>query len=143
MHLLLQEESCPVSDELLGAIYRASSFRLDDLVASVPAEVRAMLALYCYRRGHLQSIGLAIAATCDEHDLRSVGGKAGIALFDVARQAPIPERVAPHLVSRKKVSLSTGLLREAVEDEDIEASTPATFDETTLLVHEDALATSA
>jgi hypothetical protein len=141
MHLLLQEESCPVSDEMLGAIYRANSFRLDGLVASVPAEVRAMLALYCYRRGHLQSIGLAIAATCEEHDLRSVGGRAGVALFDMARQAPIPERVAPHLVSRKKVSLSKGLLREVVEDEDIEASTLTTLDETTLFMQEDALAT--
>jgi len=42
-----------------------------------PPRTRAMLAVYCYRRAHLASIGLAIAASCDEDDLAEHGGNLG------------------------------------------------------------------
>ena len=84
----LQEESCPVDLELLGDIYRSNSHGLDALIATVPPETRAMLALYCYKRGHLSSIGLAIAASCEEADLINAGGRAGSAIFEMARERP-------------------------------------------------------
>ena len=45
-----QEETCPIPENLLGQLYRASSHGLDSLIATVPAKTRAMLALYCHRR---------------------------------------------------------------------------------------------
>ncbi len=67
-------DPCPVSDDMLGSLYRASKHGLPELIATVTPDVRAALALYCYRRGHLKSIGLAIASTCDIYDLETAGG---------------------------------------------------------------------
>jgi hypothetical protein len=101
-----QEDHCPVSEHVLGQFYRASLHGLDELVATVPAETRAMLALYCYRRAHLQSIGLAIAARCEKYDLETFGGNAGKVLFENARKAP-HETQPSHYLERRKVTLST------------------------------------
>lgn len=105
MHLLLEEERCPVSDDLLGALYHAKAHALGELILSIPNESRAKLALYCYRRSHLQTVGLAIAASCKEFELSSFGGNAGAALYGLARRAPV-ERVLSHYQGRKKVSVS-------------------------------------
>lgn len=102
-------DECPCSSTLLGALYASSPHGLEELIATVPAATRAMLALYCYRRAHLQSIGLAIAATCDEFDLETSGGAAGLALFERARQAPKQEPSPPAHAYRKKVTLAVGI----------------------------------
>src|SRR5215510_11757422 len=49
-------EACPVRDELLGEMYRASEQGLPKLVESVPPHVRAMLALFCYRKSNLYAL---------------------------------------------------------------------------------------
>ena len=77
-----ESDFCPVQDELLGEMYRASAHGLDELIATVSPAARALLAVYCYRRAHLASIGLAIAATCDKDDLSLYGGNAGAVLFE-------------------------------------------------------------
>ena len=69
-------DPCPVPDEMLGELYRASKAGLPELIATVSPDVRAALALYCYRRGHLKGIGLAIASTCDLVRSRN-GGRHG------------------------------------------------------------------
>ena len=92
---MIQEESCPVPERLLGELYRANAHGLDALVATVPPSVRAMLALYCFRRGHLNSIGLAVAASCEEYDLIEAGGRAGQALYEMARERPETPRSEP------------------------------------------------
>src|SRR6202051_5392261 len=76
----------PVRDELLGEMYRASENGLPQLVASVSSEVRAMLALFCYRRSHLYSLALSIAASCNERELIQLGGRAGSTLYAVSRE---------------------------------------------------------
>jgi len=48
-----EDEVCPVRDELLGELYCAAEHGVSDLVASVAPDIRALLALYCYRRSHL------------------------------------------------------------------------------------------
>jgi hypothetical protein len=118
--VLLEDESCPVSDELLGALYRANAHGLNELIATVPSKVRALLALYCYRRAHLASIGLAIAATCEKSDLAWFGGNAGSALFDRSREAPQLPPTGGHTNSRQKISLATNPIREIslIADED-------------------------
>jgi hypothetical protein len=115
---LLDDEVCPVRDELLGQLYRASKVGLPALVASVPPNVRAMLALFCYRRSHLYSMGLAIAATCDEDDLVRFGGRVGSTLFARAQEAPEPPPLASHNAHRRKVTLATGQLRQMAPIDD-------------------------
>jgi hypothetical protein len=85
---LPQEEACPVPDYLLGNLYRASPTSLHALIESVPAEVRAMLAIFCSRRTHLASLGLAIASTCERDELMKSGGEQGALVFAQSRQIP-------------------------------------------------------
>jgi hypothetical protein len=87
--VLLEDEPCPVSDEMLGEMYRTSAHGLHNLIATIPPTTRALLAVYCYRRAHLASIGMAIAATCEKDDLSSFGGNAGAILFERSREAPL------------------------------------------------------
>ena len=72
---------CPVSDGLLGRLYRASPEGLAALVRTVPPRVRAGLAVYCSRRAELTSLGIVIAASCTEQDLLGEAGEVGRALF--------------------------------------------------------------
>jgi hypothetical protein len=116
--MLAQEEGCPVTEHLLGQLYRANARGLDELVETVPARTRAMLALYCYRRTHLQSIGLAMAAGCEEYELEELAGHAGRVLFEKARQAPDTARLS-HYATRQNVSLSNGALLQRVIDQDL------------------------
>jgi hypothetical protein len=98
-------DSCPVGDDLLGELYRADHNGLPALVESVSGDVRAMLALFCYKRAHLHPLALAIASTCSEQDLAHFGGRVGSALYAQARNG----RSAPANAtsSRKPISLST------------------------------------
>ena len=120
-------DQCPVREELLGELYRSSEHGLSALVESVPGETRAMLALFCYKRSHLQSVGLAIAATCDERDMIRIGGRLGTVVSELARQAAAP---APATEGRyyngRKITLSTRPLTPLVPlDDDIEDETEA------------------
>jgi hypothetical protein len=106
----LNEETCPVPESVLGQLYRANPHGLDELIATVPPQTRAMLAVYCYRRAHLASVGLAIAASCEEDDLALHGGNLGTDLFVKSRTA---ETVAEsYLSQRRKISLSSGPIRQ-------------------------------
>jgi hypothetical protein len=103
------KDACPVDDALLGSLYRASPQGLPELVLSVPAETRAMLALFCYRRSHMQELALAIASTCDLRDLVQWGGTLGSAIYTMAQQlANKPAAAAAS--NRRKVTLSTAPL---------------------------------
>ena len=102
----VEDEPCPVTDQMLGEIYRASAHGLNELIATVPPTARALLAVFCYRRAHLASIGLAIAATCEEDDLTSLGGNAGAMLFERSRKAPRASSVEAHISGRRKVTLA-------------------------------------
>jgi hypothetical protein len=110
INMQLNEETCPVPESVLGQLYRANPHGLDALIATVPPQTRAMLAVYCYRRAHLASVGLAIAASCDEDDLALHGGNLGADLFVKSRTA---EAVAEtYLSQRRKISLSSGPIRQ-------------------------------
>jgi hypothetical protein len=125
-----ENDVCPVGDELLGSLYRASEHGLPQLVDSVSSDVRAMLALFCYRRAHLHSMSLAIAATCSERDLVEQGGIVGSTLFALSRQAQAPAASAPASSGRRAITLSTKPLGAFVPidddlDDDSEADTIA------------------
>jgi hypothetical protein len=102
-----ENDFCPIRDELLGEMYRANENGLPRLVESVSSDVRAMLALFCYRRSHLHSLAVSIAATCSERELTQFGGRVGSTLYVLSRQAP-ETRAAPSLYgNRKPITLST------------------------------------
>lgn len=107
----INEEPCPVADSVLGQLYRCSPQGLAELIETVPPDTRAMLAVYCYRRAHLASIGLAIAASCDEHDLFSQAGNAGADLFAKSR-APETLIAQSFQSQRRKVTLATWPIRQ-------------------------------
>jgi hypothetical protein len=101
-----ENDFCPIRDELLGEMYRASEHGLPRLVASVSPDVRAMLALFCYRRSHLYSLSLAIAASCSEQELVQAGGRAGASLYALARE-PAARSAPSSSGGRKPITLST------------------------------------
>ena len=117
---MFEDEACPVPVDVLGEMYRANPHGLNELIVSVPPAVRGILAMYCYRRAHLASIALAIAATCEEDDLTRPGGNAGSLLFAKSREPQSAPRVAPHLVGRRKITLASGTLRNMVPANDEE-----------------------
>ena len=115
-------DACPVEDELLGSLYRANPQGLPELVLSVPAETRAMLALFCYRRSHMQELALAIASTCELRDLVQWGGALGSAIYGMAHQT-VSKPAAAEPSGRRKVTLSTAPLSTFArldEDDDAE-----------------------
>jgi hypothetical protein len=101
-----ESDFCPVRDELLGEMYRANESGLPRLVETVTPEVRAMLALFCYRRSHLHSLAVAIAGSCNERDLIESGGRVGSTLYALAREGAT--KSSPSLSGgRKPITLST------------------------------------
>src|SRR5687768_11106464 len=116
------KDACPVEDELLGSLYRANPQGLPELVLSVPAETRAMLALFCYRRSHMQELALAIASTCELRDLVQWGGALGSAINPMTRQS-VSKPAITEIAGRRKVTLSTAPLSTFArldEDDDAE-----------------------
>ena len=121
-----ENDFCPVRDELLGEMYRANSNGLPVLVESVSSEVRAMLALFCYRRSHLHGLALAIAASCNERDLIQLGGRVGTTLYALSREPAARSAPSSSYGNRKPITLSTKPLStfapiEDVDDEDEDA----------------------
>jgi hypothetical protein len=101
-----ESDFCPVRDELLGEMYRASASGLPRLVESVSPETRARLALFCYRRSHLHSMAVAIATSCSERDLVDAGGRVGSTLYALSRAGAA--KSTPSLsAGRKPITLST------------------------------------
>ncbi|MBR1125808.1 hypothetical protein JQ628_30085 [Bradyrhizobium lablabi] len=103
-----ENDFCPVRDELLGEMYRASEHGLPRLVESVSPEVRAMLALFCYRRSHLHALALSIAASCTERELVHFGGRVGSTLYAMSREpAARTASSSSSYGNRKPITLST------------------------------------
>ena len=103
-----ENDFCPVQEDLLGAMYRASEHGLPQLVESVSSDVRAMLALFCYRRSHLHALAISIAASCDERELIQLGGRVGSTLYALSHETSVA-RPAPSSAygNRKAITLST------------------------------------
>jgi hypothetical protein len=126
-----ENERCPVRDELLGEMYRASESGLPRLVESVSSDVRARLALFCYRRNHLHTLALAIASSCSERDLINFGGRVGSTLYALSRQGQGVRETTPSYGTRKPITLSTKPLSviapfdDELDDEDVAVSVTA------------------
>lgn len=114
-----ENDFCPVRDELLGEMYRANANGLPVLVESVSSEVRAMLALFCYRRSHLHALAVAIAGSCTERELIQFGGRVGSTLYALSREPSARSAPSSSYGSRKPITLSTKPLStfKPIEDE--------------------------
>jgi hypothetical protein len=117
------EDVCPVRDELLGELCHANDRFIPDFVSTLAPDVRASLALFCYRRNHLHSIGLAIAASCDEADLVREGGNAGAFLFTCSKERSRRKDLSSR-AGRREVTLSTGVLRVFATDDEPALKSP-------------------
>jgi hypothetical protein len=117
----LADDVCPIRDELLGELYRGNDVSVPGFVYSLAPEVRASLALFCYRRSHLHSMGLAIAASCNKDSLVWAGGSVGAFVFSSSREAAPQEVLSPR-ADRRKITLATGVLRVFADDD--EPTTP-------------------
>jgi len=124
---MLENDSCPVRDELLGEMYRASEHGLPQLVASVAPDARAMLALFCYRKSHLHSLAVAIAASCSQKELVQAGGRVGSTLYALSREPATRTPAASSYGHRKPITLSTKPLKavapmdDVIDDEEFDA----------------------
>jgi hypothetical protein len=81
-------------DELLARLIQtADEAKLAEVVAPLTPAQRASLAVFCYSRAHLNSIGLAIAATCELNTLLQAApsNACGQAIFAQSRQRPKAE----------------------------------------------------
>src|ERR1700710_1564589 len=120
-----ENDFCPVRDELLGEMYRANENGLSQLVESVSSDVRAMLALFCYRRSHLHTLALAIAASCIERELIQLGGRVGSTLYALSREPAARATPSSSSGNRKPITLSTkplstfALIDDEIDDEDL------------------------
>ena len=112
-------DSCPVRDELLGEMYRANENGLALLVETVSSDVRAMLALFCYRRSHLHALALSIASSCTERELVHFGGRVGSTLYALSREPAARSAPSSAYDHRKPITLSTKPLStfSPIEDE--------------------------
>ena len=111
-----ENDFCPVRDELLGEMYRANENGLPQLVESVSSDVRAMLALFCYRRSHLHSLALSIAASCSERELIQFGGRVGSTLYALSREPAARAAPSSSYGNRKPITLSTKPLSHLLAD---------------------------
>ena len=114
-----ENDFCPVQEELLGEMYRANENGLPQLVETVSSDVRAMLALFCYRRSHLYSLALSIAASCSERELIQLGGRVGSTLYALSREPAARSAPSSAYGHRKPITLSTKPLStfSPIEDE--------------------------
>jgi hypothetical protein len=112
------DDVCPVHDELLGELYRANNLFVPGFVTTLGPDIRASLALFCYRRSHLHSMGLAIAASCDEDDLVHAGGSVGAFLFTSSREVSTKD-VLSCAVNRRRITLATGVLRMFADNDEL------------------------
>jgi hypothetical protein len=125
-----ENDFCPVRDELLGQMYRANEHGLTQLVDSISSDVRAMLALFCYRRSHLYSLALSIASSCSERELIQIGGRVGSTLYALSREPTTHAAPSSSYGNRKPITLSTKPLStfapiEDDLDEDLTEAVPA------------------
>jgi hypothetical protein len=75
-----------IPDELVGRLCDANDSVLVGLSDKFTPEERAYFAMFCYRKAHLQEIGLLIAATCELSTLiEAFGRMLGDSIFTQSR----------------------------------------------------------
>lgn len=84
-HAKLNEDSCPVPEDLLGKLHQHPLPQAAEIVKDIPEEQRARLAAFCYNRRHLHKLGLFVASTCSAPVLEAVAGSIGGIIYQQSR----------------------------------------------------------
>ena len=89
----------------LARLHGATADQVSEIASKLGARERATLAVFCYGRAHLNSIGLALAAKCSlEHLLAAAGSPvAGRTFYAQSRELPTV-LAASH---RRSITLAT------------------------------------
>ena len=95
-----------VPNELIERLLRTAEHEVAEVVAILSPRQRGHLAVFCYARSHLQRIGLAVAATCDQLALMNAAASnaAGRALFARSRELRAPVKPVP--TGRRPITLA-------------------------------------
>jgi hypothetical protein len=95
-----------VPAELINRLLRASAEDAPTIVSHLADKQRARVAYFCYARGHLHAIGLAIAATCDLPSLIAAAPSngAGSGLYAQSREQSKPAARSP--MGRRPITLA-------------------------------------
>jgi hypothetical protein len=101
-------------DAMLSRLMRAAERDVADIVCALAPDERARLAFFCYARGHLHDIGIAVAATCDLPSLMQAAPSNAAAqrLFARSRQR-LRATVAPVSRRRSAITLAKSALGNA------------------------------
>lgn len=97
------EPTAPIAMELIALLLRSDDERIMSVAAEMMPLQRASVAMFCAGRGHLRRLGLLVARQCTEHALWEVAGRAGVALFEQARD---PASLASSALRRAQVTLA-------------------------------------
>lgn len=81
----LNEDPCPITDQLLGQLRQAAPPDASEIAKSLPDQQRARLATFCYNRRHLHVLGMVIASTCERQALVEAAGNTGDLIFEQSR----------------------------------------------------------
>ena len=89
----------------LSRLHGATADQVSEIASKLGARERAALAVFCYSRAHLNSIGLALAAQCSVDHLSAAAGSsvAGRTLYAQSRELP-PVLPVSH---RRSITLAT------------------------------------
>ena len=101
----LNEPTSPIPLDLLSLLMRADEARMSEIVQQLPDAQRAALAVFCFARAHMRSLGLRIAAECSERALVSAGGAMGQAMRDGINNGEAFD-AGPAQPARRKVTLA-------------------------------------
>src|SRR4051794_890458 len=104
----LPDPNCPVSLDLLGAVYRADEYDLPEILAQIPPLTRAKLAAYLYGKSHMHQLGLTVARACERDDLIRAAGEIGSVIHGQSRLPPPKAAPEPAAAAGapKKISLA-------------------------------------
>jgi hypothetical protein len=96
---------------LLRRLYGAQECDVAEIVSVLPPHERARVAFFCYARGHLHDIGIAVAATCELPFLvqAAPSNAAGHVLFARSRERPTTA-VTPTSRRRPAITLAKSAL---------------------------------
>ncbi len=84
-HAKLNEDSCPVPEDLLGKLHQHPLAQAAEIVRDIPEAQRARLAAFCYNRRHLHKLGLIVASTCSATVLEAEAGSVGGVIYHQSR----------------------------------------------------------
>jgi hypothetical protein len=100
------ENDWHVPNQLIERLLRAAEHEVAEVVTVLSPRQRGHLAVFCYERAHLQRIGLAVAATCDQLALMNAAASnaAGRALFAQSRAPRGP--IKPTGSGRRPITLA-------------------------------------